>query len=161
MPIIDRFSSLSDTNVSTPADGQTLVRAGGLWANQSIVAALAGNAALASGGGVEKVATAATVSAATYTINLANGNVFPINLSTARSTAISFSGATAGKACSFTLYLKQPASATRTVTWGSAVKWSGGAPTLSAGSGKMDILVFETIDGGTTWYGSLVGINFV
>lgn len=160
MAVYDKFGSLADTNISAAANGETVVLTGGLWANKPVATMLNGVAALASGGGVEKVASAATVSGATYTINLANGNVFPLNLSTAGTTAISFSGATSGKACSFTLYLKQPAAATRTVTWASNVKWSGGAPTLSANGSKMDILVFETIDGGTTWYGSLVGTNF-
>ena len=160
MAVIDRFSSLSDTNVSSPADGHVIQRSGGVWANRPLATVLTDTAALAYNGGAEKVSSVTSMSDATYTINLANGNVFSIALALAGSTTLSFTGAAAGKACSFTLYLKQPGSNTRTVSWGSTIKWSGGAPTLSAGGGKMDILVFETIDGGATWYGSLVGTNF-
>ncbi|MBL8121559.1 hypothetical protein JNM87_02310 [Candidatus Saccharibacteria bacterium] len=71
-----------------------------------------------------------------------------------------FSGATNGKACSFSLYLKQDATGSRTVTWPGSVNWSGGAPTISTGANQVDILVFESLDGGTNWYGSLVGTNF-
>ena len=41
-----------------------------------------------------------------------------------------------------------------TITWHSSVKWPGGvAPTLTAAG--LDILVFQTLDGGTTWRGSI------
>ncbi|PID30764.1 hypothetical protein CSA80_04450 [Candidatus Saccharibacteria bacterium] len=76
-------------------------------------------------------------------------------------TTFTFSGAANGKACSFSLYLRQDATGGRTVTWPAGVKWSGGAPTLTTTANAVDLLVFETLDGGTTWYGSLVGVNFV
>jgi hypothetical protein len=47
-----------------------------------------------------------------------------------------------------------------TVNWPASVKWAGGAaPTLS-GINKMDILSFMSYDGGTTWYGQLIGKSF-
>lgn len=114
------------------------------------------NMARATLGGQEVVSTA-NASGAT-TINLANGNVFNITL-TANST-FTFSGATAGRACSFALYLRQNGTGGFTTTWPASVRWSGGAPTLTTTASALDILVFESIDGGTTWYGSLVGNNF-
>ena len=71
-----------------------------------------------------------------------------------------FSGATSGKACSFAVYLKQDASGNRAVVWPGGVKWSGGAPTLSTSANAIDVVVFESLDGGTNWYGSLVGTAF-
>jgi len=118
--------------------------------------ASAGFVALASGGGREVVSTANATGAST--LNLANGNVFNITLT--GNATFTFSGATSGQACSFGLYLKQDATGGRTVTWPASVKWSGGAPTLTTSASAVDILVFESIDGGTIWYGSLVGTNF-
>lgn len=112
--------------------------------------------AKATGGGAETIVTANTGTA--YTINLANGNVF--NLTATGNVTFTFSGATSGKACSFALYLKQDATGSRTVTWPSGISWSGGAPTLSTAANAVDVLVFETLNGGTNWYGSLVGANF-
>lgn len=123
------------------------------WNNKPLV----GTVALASGGGVENV-HAVTAAGATA-INLAQGNVFNVTV-TAAST-LTFSGAQANKACSFSLYVRQDATGGHAVNWGSTVKWSGGAPTSSTGANAIDIFVFESIDGGTTWFGSLVGTNFV
>ena len=119
---------------------------------------LTGKAALATGGGVETL-NALGSGSGTRAINLANGNVVSATL--AGNTTFTFSGATAGTACSFGLYLTQDATGSRTVTWPASVRWAGGAaPTLSTAANSVDILVFETINGGTTWYGSLVGASF-
>lgn len=114
-------------------------------------------AARVTGGGQETVST--VTSTASTTLNLANGNVFNVTLAVA-TTTFTFSGATSGKACSFAVYLKQDATGSRAVTWPSSVKWSGGAPTLSTTANAVDIVVFESLDGGTNWYGSLVGTAF-
>jgi len=115
--------------------------------------------ALATGGGLETISTNTTATGA-VTLNLANGNVFSLTLT--GNVTFTFSGATSGKACSFGLYLKQDATGNRTVTWPGSAKWPGGvAPILSSTTNATDILIFESIDGGTTWYGSLVGANFL
>ncbi len=117
-----------------------------------------GFAALAYNGGEETVST--VTSTASTTLNLANGNVFGVTLNVA-TTTFTFSGATSGKACSFSLYLTQNATGNRAVAWPGAVKWAGGtAPTISTAANAVDVLVFESLDGGTTWFGSLVGTDF-
>lgn len=123
------------------------------WNNIPVV----GFAALASKGGQETVSTQNATGATT--LNLTNGNVFDVTLT--GNATFTFSGATSGKACSFSLYLHQDATGSRTVTWPGSVKWSGGAPTLTTTASAVDILVFESLNGGTTWYGSLVGTNFL
>lgn len=126
------------------------------WNNTS----LSGKAALAAGGGVEKLNDLGNGSG-TRAINLADGNVVRARL-TGNST-FTFAGATAGTACSFGLYVVQDGTGSRTVGWPGSVKWAGGpssAPAVSTAANAVDIFVFETIDGGTTWYGSLVGNNF-
>lgn len=122
------------------------------WNNTPVV----GFAALAAKGGQETVSTQNATGATT--LNLTNGNVFDTTLT--GNATFTFSGATNGKACSFSLYLHQDATGNRTVTWPASVKWSGGVPTLTTTPSAVDILVFETLNGGTTWYGSLVGTNF-
>lgn len=124
------------------------------WNNSSIV----GFAATATRGGQETVSTNATASGA-LTLNLTNGNVFNLTL-TGNVTSTTISNAVAGKACGITVYLKQDATGSRTVVWPTGTKWSGGAPTLSTAANAIDIVVLETLDGGTTWFGSLVGTNF-
>lgn len=49
----------------------------------------------------------------------------------------------------------------RTITWPAAVKWPGGVvPTVSTGSGDVDIYTFFSHDGGTTIYGFISGQDF-
>ena len=115
------------------------------------------NMAQAKNGGKEILSTNATAGA-TPSINLANGNVHNVTL-TANAT-FTFTGATSGVACSFSLFLRQDATGSRTVTWPSSVKWPGGvAPTLSTAANKVDLLVFTTLEGGTTWYGGLSALD--
>lgn len=110
------------------------------------------------GGGKETTASL-TASTANTTIDLANGNVQMLTLNT--STTIALTGATNSTACSISLYLKQDATGNRTITWPTSVKWpSAIAPVLSTGATKVDLVVLETLDGGTTWYGTLAGADF-
>lgn len=110
------------------------------------------------GGGKETTASA-TASTSSVTVNLSNGNVQVLTL--AANTTITLSGATNGVACSLSLYIKQDSTGSRTLTWPSSVKWPGAAaPVLSTGANKVDLVVLETLDGGSTWYGSLAGADF-
>lgn len=150
------IAGLDDIFFSAPATNNYLGYNGttAKWNNIS----LTGKVALATGGGVETL-NALGSGSGTRAIDLASGNVVSATL--AGNTTFTFTGATASTACSFGLYLTQDGTGGRTVTWPASVRWAGGvAPTLSTGAGALDIVVFETINGGTTWYGSLVGNNF-
>lgn len=155
-PGVSDTSGLSDMFINTPAAGEVMGYASsvaGKWSNRT----LTGIAALPVGGGQETIVT--TNSTATTTLNLANGNVFNITL--VGNTTLAFSGATNGKACAVSVYLTQDAGGTNVVTFPASVKWAGGTePTLTLTGNATDILVFETLNGGTTWFGSLVGANF-
>lgn len=158
MAIYDRISALADTSVSSPAAGDLLVVSSGLWSNKSLATALNGKAALADSGGAEKLMKP-TVNTTPYTVNLANGNVYFLSFPASNgTTTLIFAGQVDLKACSFTLYIKQPGSTfSRSIVWPASVKWPNGtAPTLSAGGNKTDLFVFETVDNGTVWYGSKV-----
>lgn len=89
-----------------------------------------------------------TISTAT-TIDLENGNVHTATIGGALT--LTFSNAAAsGDASTFLLELTNGGSST--VTFPASVDWPGGtAPTLT--SSGVDILVFYTRDGGTTWHG--------
>jgi len=96
------------------------------------------------------------LSGTSVTINLRDGDNFTHTLS--GNTTYTFSNpAATGKTSSFTLKVTQDVTA-RTITWPAAVKWAGGtAPTISTGSGDVDVFVFITYDGGTNYYGFTSG----
>ena len=106
--------------------------------------------------GIQEESTAVTSSSNAATLNLRDGSVFTHTLS--ENVTYTFSNpAASGYASSFTLKVTQDSSA-RTITWPGSVDWAGGtAPTLSTGSGDVDVFVFMTVDGGTIYYGFTAG----
>lgn len=98
----------------------------------------------------EGVAALGTVSSSA-TIAISAATVVTATLTA--STACTFTMPTAAAGKSFTLMLKQAASTGNGTATFSGVKWgTTGAPTITAGAGKMDILTF--FSDGTNWYGS-------
>lgn len=60
-----------------------------------------------------------------------------------------------------TIRLKQGGAGSYTVTWPGSVSWGdAGAPTLSTAVGKVDVVAFNTTDGGVTWQGFVGGTGF-
>ena len=102
--------------------------------------------------GIQEESTAITSSSNAATLNLRDGTVFTHTLS--ENVTYTFSNpAASGYASAFTLKVTQDSSA-RTITWPGSVDWAGGtAPTLSTGSGDVDVFCFLTVDGGTIFYG--------
>lgn len=110
------------------------------------------------GGGLDTVNNLGNITGAT-TANLANGNMQYGTLT--GNVTFTFSGATNGSECEMVLSLTQDGTGSRTITWPAAVKWAGGvAPTISTAASANDQFVFRTRDGGTTWYGALIGKGF-
>ena len=104
--------------------------------------------------------TAPAISSGTLTLNCSLGNVFAVSLNAAITTLTISNIPTTGNAFGITLAFTCDGTA-RAVTWGAAVKWSGGtAPTLTSTNAKVDIFVLTTWDGGTTWYAMVGGQNF-
>jgi hypothetical protein len=99
---------------------------------------------------------AVTLTGTTTTIDLATATNFVHGLTGA--TTYTFSNpATTGNATAFTLKIIQDSTA-RAITWPASVDWAGGtAPTLTATNNGVDVFVFYTIDGGTTYYGFTAG----
>ena len=99
---------------------------------------------------------AVSSSSAATTVNCETGNMFSHTLT--ENTTFTFSNPPAsGTGYSFTLKIVQDSTA-RTITWPSSVDWAAAtAPTISTGSGEVDVFVFFTTDGGTTFYGFTAG----
>ena len=74
-------------------------------------------------------------------------------LTTSGNTTFTFASVTSGRSVGFAL--KLTAGGSHTITWPSSVDWAGGAAPDAPASGETDVLVFYTVDGGTTWYGAL------
>ncbi len=93
----------------------------------------------------------------TQDINLTLGNSVTATVDTSANT-FTFSNPTASdELCGFTLELTNGGS--QTVNWPGTVDWAGGsAPTLTTSG--VDYLVFWTVNGGSRWYGALVGLAF-
>ncbi len=114
--------------------------------------ALDGKVNVINGGGETFFNNGNSTSAAT--INLVNGNVQQITLNA--NCTITLTSPGSGVYRSLLLLVFQDATGSRTITWPGSVKWgTAGAPTLSTGNGKMDKILLDTVDGGTTWYGSV------
>jgi hypothetical protein len=92
----------------------------------------------------------------TQDIDLDSGRVVSATVDTSATTFTFSNPLATGFEDGFVLYLTNGGS--QTVTWPAAVDWAGGnAPDLTAAG--IDVLVFVTIDGGTTWYGFVSGLD--
>lgn len=109
---------------------------------------------------VSTQASQSTVDLGTITgspaINLTSANIFKATLGGNITPTFSPAG-TAG--AWYTLFLKQDATGSRTVTWPASVKWPGGsAPTLTLTAGKTD--VFALFYDGTNHWGFFSGAAY-
>jgi len=101
---------------------------------------------------------AVTSSSNATTVDCEAGNTFMHTLT--ENTTFTFSNPpSSGTAYTMTVEIIQDASASGyTVTWPTSVDWpSATAPTLTATASAVDVFVFTTRDGGTTWYGFTAG----
>ena len=101
---------------------------------------------------------AVTSSSNATTVDCEAGNTFMHTLT--ENTTFTFSNPPAsGTGYTMTVEIIQDALASGyTVTWPTSVDWpSATAPTLTATASAVDVFVFTTRDGGTTWYGFTAG----
>jgi hypothetical protein len=155
---MDKAANLSD--VVTPATARTNIGAAALGANtftntQSFADNIASRPLLQDYG--EIVNAIGSTGGGTQDIDLTLGNVVSATVDTSTNT-FTFSNPTAtGKNCGFILYLTNGGS--QTVAWPASVDFPAAtAPTLTEAG--VDILVFNTTDAGTRWYGNLVGAAY-
>jgi len=107
------------------------------------------------GGGTDRsTVTALSISTGVVNIDCSLGDYFTLAL-TANVTSITFSNLPgSGKGASLMFRITQDSTA-RTVTWPASFRWEGGAPSVSTGSGEVDLLAITTFDNGTTWDATL------
>ena len=92
------------------------------------------------------------------TLNLSSGTVFTVTLN--GNATLTVSNPT--NVASFTVILTNDGTAGRTVAWaGGSFVFPGGAATLSrtTAAGGVDVWVFFSPNGGTTWYGNIAMKN--
>lgn len=105
--------------------------------------------------------SAGTNAGSSYAADISTGNTFNLILNSSSCT-LSFTNPTAsGTLCSITVILKQDATGGRVVVWPSSIIWPDAiAPTLTPVASRFDFFVFQTINGGGLWFGSVVGQNY-
>jgi len=145
----------TDGTIVTPPVTSVATRTGDVVLGESDITGLTTDlsqrATTTNGGG--EVFFDAGNSGAAKTIDLANGNVQKITLTA--SCTITLTSPASGAFRSLLLYVFQDGTGSRTITWPGSVKWgTAGAPVLSTAAGKMDKVLLDTVDGGTTWYGA-------
>lgn len=97
-----------------------------------------------------------TTSTGATTVDLSTSNWFKYTLS--GSSTYTFSNAPAtGNAFTVTLLLVQGTGGGKTVSWGNTIYWAGGQvpPATTTATGNTDLWTFTTLDGGSTFYGTL------
>lgn len=115
-----------------------------------------GSATSGSGGAVTVTTVAAAGAAQTFTLDSTGLGAWDVTLTAATLTP-TFAGATAGKECVWTLYLRQDATGGRLVSW-SGITWPGGVvPVLSTTPSAVDTITVVSDDGGTTKWGYYAG----
>lgn len=108
----------------------------------------------------ETVNVLGNLASGTHSIDLTLGNAVTATLTDNVTFTFDNPSAT-GKQCSFTLILTQDGTGSRLVTWPASVQWAGAStPVISTGVTDVDIFGFLTVDGGTTWFGFVGGLNF-
>jgi hypothetical protein len=149
---VKTFSSLPVVPTATPTDaGQVASKSYVDAVGSGLTSDINERVTVADGGG--ETFFDAGNSGAAKTIDLANGNVQKLTL-TANCT-ITLTAPASGAYRSLLLFVFQDGTGARTITWPGSVLWgTAGAPTLSTAAGKMDKILLDTVDGGTTWYGS-------
>jgi len=108
---------------------------------------------------VDGISTIGNVgSTQTLTAGGGNGTAKLITLTAATCTLTFVYAGNGGEIRTLELVITQDATGGRLITWPSSVKWANGTPpTLSTVAGSVDRVVVVTYNGGTTWYGDLVG----
>jgi hypothetical protein len=121
-------------------------------AGQVVVSA--GAAAPAFGVGAATTPSAVTFSATAMTVNCALSNVFTTTFTANVTTAPTLSSPIDGQTINW--FITQDATGSRTITWPTSFKWSGGlVPVLSTTANSVDLLVATYRSATSAWYATL------
>jgi hypothetical protein len=158
---IPYYSSTSAIASSGALAANNFVVGGGAGAAPASTSLLTLSAAVTTGNYVKAVGYADTVTALGNTgtainLDVTSGGVFTATLT--GNATITLRYPVSSGSSSFTLVLTNDATAGRTVAWaGGSFRFPGGAASLSrtTTANAVDVWVFFTNDGGTTWYGNI------
>lgn len=107
---------------------------------------------------LSEISASAAIATGTLLLNVTASNVFYVSLNSGITT-FTVTGTPSGSSA-FTLIFTADGTP-RSVTWGTAVSWSGGtAPTLTSTANKRDVFTFLTLNGGLNWLAFTGGQNF-
>ena len=106
----------------------------------------------------ETLTTVASVTTATYNIDLSLSNIFDITLN-ANVTFTFTNPPASGISRNVTIILRQGAAGSRLATFTNARYTDGVVPILSTGINQIDVLTFFTLNGGTFWFGTFAMAN--
>jgi hypothetical protein len=95
----------------------------------------------------------------TQTLNLQSGNIFQIKPN--GSITIAFSNVPSSGTFVGAIIRHEGDGTARTYTWPTTTKWAyGEAPSMTSTNGKFDMVSLFTYDGGTNWFGQILGQNY-
>jgi hypothetical protein len=152
------LTTTGSTNVTLPVTGTLITNSVATLSSLSSVGTITTGTWSAQVQDYTEINTAASTGTS-YTINIANGNVFSLTLT--GNVTFAFSNVPASNASSITLFLIQDGTGSRTATWPGSVIWPGGtAPTLTTTAGHVDVITMITTNAGTTWRAFVAGLNF-
>ena len=164
------FAPVSNVTVLSTDTAPAL--GGNLDVKDKIITTTTTNGHIAFDKGVtEKIGTS-TVGTTVVTVDLSTGNFFEVDLEGLTGNCVTFTisnpDATSSMVSNFVMKIVQGSTTTtRNFVWstivsnGTNIDWAGGAgPDITTGADKVDILSFTSYDGGSTWYGAIVGQDF-
>lgn len=100
-------------------------------------------------------------SGTTLTLDAASSSGYIKTITLTGNCTFTLTGASAGRAATLELVLTQDVTGGRSITWPSSVKWSNAAiPTISTAAASVSRVILTSYNGGTTWYGDLVGVAY-
>jgi hypothetical protein len=109
--------------------------------------------------GVRQAIVNTGVVSGTTTLDLNGGNIFQIKPNGA--ITVAFSNVPASGTFVGVLIRHEGDGTARTYTWPVTTKWAyGEVPTTTSTNGKFDLLSLFTYDGGTTYFGQILGQNY-
>ena len=101
-----------------------------------------------------------TISAGAITVDYTAAAVFAVSLNAAITSFTISNPSPTGTHCAVTFIFTADGTV-RAITWPTGTVWPAGtAPTMTGTLNKRDVITLFTFDGGTIWYGVVVGQNY-
>ncbi len=106
--------------------------------------------------------TSPSSSSGTLVLDVVNGNYFDVTLDEDVTTLTLSNPPASGRVGSIIFIARQDGTGTWDITWPGSVIWerfSGLSPDQTTTPNAVDLFLLQTVDGGTTWYGFILGLD--